>query len=755
MLTKDASIANELNECKKSGGDSRRLDFNKHVIASIIRNPYAVPIHYNDSLQHLGIMKFPLSWLKDYINPALPTVEIGHALTMAGLEVDSIQVVKSTPTSVTDTDMDAIFEIGLTPNLGHCACLIGIARELSAVTEKPLIPPAISIKETKGTRVSDCIRVTIEDKDKKGCPRYACRLVKDVVIEPSPEWLQRRLEGCGLRAVNNVVDVVNYVVMELGQPLHAFDYDQLEGHEIIVRSARDGERFTTLDDKERILTAGDLLICDKSKPVAIAGVMGGLNSEVGSTTKNVLLEAAYFHPGTIRKTSKRLGLSTDASKRFERGCDPNQVLQSLDRAAMLLQEIAQGNIAEGFLDVKSGSFPELKVTCRLSRINHVLGTQLSANEIESIFQRLKMPCQYNGQDLFMVTVPTFRVDITAEIDLIEEVARIYGYNNIGSSSARYQASTLGHAPLFLFERELRERLIAEGLQEFVNCDLIGPTISAIVKDNPMPAEAVVHVLNPTSIEQSILRTTLLPGLLQLSKYNYDHQNHCLSGFEIGRIHFKQNDQYKEQSVVGLVMMGNNQPDNWKDKPREVDFYDLKGIIENVLNELCVENVSFKTSAYSTLHTGRQASIFVNELEIGSMGEVHPSILRRLDVPQRIYFAELSLHDLMQVRKIEQKMHPLSIYPCSERDWTITVPEETSLQTLLTIIHAVDSPLLEKVSLLDVYRSEKLGAGLKNLTFHFVYRDNAKTIEQDAADAEHKRIVSQVTLAFSSQSKQNK
>lgn len=685
-------------------------------------------------------MKFPLSWLKDYINPSLSIDEISAKLTSAGLEVDSIQNVPGTPSP------DSIFEIGLTPNLGHCASLIGVARELSASTEKPVCYPKITVQEDPKEQLDKLINVRIENK--KGCPRYSCRLIKDVVIGPSPEWLQKRLEGCGLRPVNNVVDIVNYVVMEFGLPLHAFDYDTLEGKEIIVRAAKAGEKFITLDEKERVLEEGDILICDKNKPVAIAGIMGGLNSEVKDSTKNVLLEAAYFHPGTIRKSSKRLGLSTDASKRYERGADPNQVTMSLNRAAVMLQELARGRVITGIVDIHDAAFDEAKVTCRLTRINRLLGTQLGVSEVENIFKRLGLPYHWNGQDLFTVTVPTYRVDIKEEIDLIEEVARIYGYDNIGKTAQDtvYRASVLPHIPAFYFEQDVRNRLIAEGLQEFITCDLIGPTLLDIVKDNSMPKESIVKVLNPVSIEQSILRTSMLPGLLQVAKYNFDHQNHDVSGFELGRIHFKDGETYKEQTVIGIILMGKSQPHNWKNKPHDVDFFDLKGIVENILKELNVNNFTFKDSKFEALHTGRQASIFVDSMELGSLGEVHPAILRRLDVPQRIYFSEISLQDLQQARSPDQKMKPLPIYPGSERDWTLTVSEDVTIESLLTKIRGAGSKLLEDVYLLDIYRSEKLGVGKKNVTLHFIYRDINKTIEQEAVDAEHKRIISQVSAS---------
>ncbi len=632
---------------------------------------------------------------------------------------------------------DTVFEIALTPNLGHCNCVVGIARELSAQIGEPFVLPSINLAEDQSLHTPGLIRIDVEDV--KRCPRYACRVIKDVKVGPSPEWLKQRLKACGIRPINNIVDITNFVFWEIGQPLHAFDYDRIAKNKIFVRTACEGESFITLDDKTRLLTSEDLLICDAEKGIAIAGVMGGKNSEVESQTQNVLLEAAYFNPQSIRKTSKRLGLQTDSSKRFERGADPNAVLWALDRAAMLIQNLAGGKIAQLPLDIKKQSFPEKKIECRLSRTNALLGTHLAVSEVENVFKRLGFTYSWDGKDTFFITVPTYRVDISNEIDLIEEVARIYGYDNISCPSPTYKNSNIPHAPLFIFERVLRERMISEGLQEFLTCDLIGPSILDVIGQNPEDLE-VIKVMNPISIEQSILRTSLLPGLLQLIKYNVARQNNNICGFEIGRIHFKYADQYKEQTVVGIALTGQAQQHEWDSKPRDFDFYDLKGIIENILKELRIYDVIFKTNDLKTFHTGRQTGIFVGSLEIGSMGEVHPSIIRRLDIAQRVYFAELNLHDLIQTHQVDYVMQEVPIYPGSERDWTVTVQEETPVQEIFDRIHSVSSNLLKKVNLLDIYRSEKLGAGLKNVTLRFVYRDDKKTISQDIVDAEHARIM---------------
>lgn len=640
---------------------------------------------------------------------------------------------------------DTVLEISLTPNLAHCNSYIGIARELSAATGLPLKLPKIVINEDIHDPIGHHVKVQVLDKVR--CPRYACRLIRNVDIKASPDWLKNRLEASGIRSVNNVVDITNYLLLEWGHPMHAFDFDLLEGKELIVRTARDGEKFTALDDKTRSLSASDLMICDASRSVAIAGVMGGRNSEVNDSTRHILLEAAYFLPSSIRKTSKALSLSTESSKRFERGCDPNALIQVLDRAAMLIQGVAGGSIAGGYLDAKEQDFPSKSITCRLNRLNSLLGTHLSVSEVESIFHKLHFSCHWNGHDAFRVTVPTYRVDVNAEIDLFEEVARLYGYDNIPIADTRYHGTQIAHSSLFLFEREVRRHLLGEGLQEFLTCDLIGPYLLNIVQDTTPPQDEVVKVLNPTSIEQSVLRTSLLPGLLQVIKYNFDHQNPDVSGFEVGRVHFKQGDQYKEPSTVGIIMTGKNRPHHWDQKPQEVDFYDIKGMLEALFQELRLGSISFKETQQSTFHPGRQAGIYLDSLEIGSLGEIHPAMQRRLDIPQRIYFAEFNLHDVLKMRKPESKMTPVPIYPGSVRDWTVTLPEAFPAEKIVHLIQAIEAPLLKEVFIWDLYRSDKLGKDLKNLTLRFVYRDDAKTLEQEEVDVLHKKIVSQVSSLY--------
>lgn len=680
-------------------------------------------------------MRIPLGWLSTFIALEAPISEIAQRLTELGLEVDAIEVL--------DNQKDTVLEVSLTPNLGHCMSILGVARELAAVYRTPVVIPPCDLKEGSGKNIEASVSLSVVDAVR--CPRYACRLIKNVTIAPSPEWLQQALLASGLRPVNNIVDITNYVLLELGHPLHAFDFDCLKGGSITVRTAEKGTKFTTLDGKERILSETDLLICDAKDPVAIAGVMGGADSEVSDATKNILLESAYFIPQTIRRTSQRLGLQTDASKRFERGTDPNMVVTALNRAAKLIAEIAGGEIAPGTLDVSKGEFPPHQIRCRVQRVNALLGTTLSLNEVESTLQRLHLKTDAIEGETLLVTVPTYRCDLAEEIDLVEEVARIYGYDNIRKEVMAYQSSTQPHSPLFLFEREVRNRLIAEGLQEFLSCDLISPTLQQRLNGGEMPQDAAIHVMNPVSEEQSVLRTSLLPAFLVLVRYNQDRQIHDLAGFEIGRVFFKEEEGYREQSVAGIVMSGKQRPASWDQKPFSVDFFDLKGIIENLLTQIGIKDIRFQVSSFDTLHPGRQASLFVGNLEVATLGEVHPSVLRQMDIQQPVLFAEISLQDLMKQRTELTTMKPLSRFPGSSRDWTITLNEETPVQVIFNAIKEANSSLLEETILTDLFRdAEKLGANRKNVTFRLNYRNPNKTVSQEAVDAEHARIIGETT-----------
>lgn len=642
--------------------------------------------------------------------------------------------------SLRDLYSEEVLEISLTPNLGHCSSVLGVARELGALYQLPVQLPKVDFQEGS-TPIDSVIKVYVEDP--KGAPRYACRAIEGVKINPSPLWLQQKLNLANIRPINNVVDVTNYILLEMGQPLHAFDIDKIQGSTIVVRRAKEGENIKTLDEKERSIPSNVLVIADGEKPIALAGIMGGANSEVSQETTRVLLEAAYFEPLVVRRGSKSLNLMTDASKKFERGCDPHQVIAALDRAAALIAEMTGGKIAKGVIDQTAHTFDSKMITCSTLNVNRLTGLSLNSGEIEAIFHRLGLRAVREGSSTLIVTVPFFRADLNEEVDLIEEVIKLYGYNNLPKVITRTPVALTPHTPLFLFERVVRQQLIREGLQECVTCDLISPELVSMLEEGAIESQSIVPVLNPTSIDQSLLRPSLLPGLLQVAKYNFDHQNGDVSVFEIGRIHFREGEQFKEQTVAGLLLMGLEGPYHWDRKPQLVDFFLLKGILENVLTNLRVEELQFIKSDLHLFHPGRQASIFAGKLKVGSLGEIHPSLTRGMDLPHRIYYAEFNLHDLLQVQKPLALMKPLPLYPSSERDWTVTISEETPAEGLLKAARQHASSLLESVELVDIYRSDRLGKEKKNVTLHFVYRDAKKTVAQETVDAEHARLTQEV------------
>lgn len=632
--------------------------------------------------------------------------------------------------NLTELFGDTILEISLTPNLGHCQSILGVARELAAATGTPVNTLVkLTDRPLKESGKPNPVQVTIEDREM--CPAYTCRVMRNIRVGPSPQWAIQRLEACGMRSINNVVDATNLVMLELGHPLHAFDFNKVAQEKIVVRAARANESLITLDEKEHKLKAGTPLICDGEKPIAVAGVMGGANSEVSDSTTDLLIEAAYFAPAPIRSASKQLQLITESSRRFERGTDPNMMLKALDRVSALIQELAGGEVAPDAVSAGMETFPKRQVAGRFGRINQLLGTNLSAGEIEELLRRLEFQVSADDDERFSVHVPTYRNDILTEIDLVEEVGRLYGYHNIDRTPVTYRASNLPHTPLYLFEQKLRSRLIAGGLQEMVSNNLISAQEAAI---SPLPETMWVEVLNAPA-DHKILAPSLLPGLLKAVRNNQRHGTSDIAAFEIGRVHFKDpesNEKYQEQPVAAIVLAG----------AAAADFYDLKGLVESV-----IPSATFQSSIFPTFHPGRQAAVHSNGMEVGVIGEVHPALLRTFDIKGRLLFATLNLLDLMACAPPAAKFSPLPQYPGSQRDWTLALREEMTHQALLDAIHAVPSRLLKKVALLDIYRGGNVEEGWKRATYRFTYRDDKKTVAIKSVESEHTRITQGVLAAL--------
>lgn len=671
-------------------------------------------------------MKLSLSWLKEFLDLKLSPDEIADALTLAGLEAEGFE----------EKGGDVIFEIGLTPNLGHCMSVVGIARELSAILKIPLKRKEISFEESK-EKIEDLVTLRVEDPDK--CFRYSCRIVKNVQVAPSPQWLKTKLENSGLRSINNIVDIGNLVMIECGQPLHMFDYDKIQGKAIVVRTQTGGS-LQTLDEQEREIPEDALLICDENHPLAFAGIMGGLSSAVSEKTTTVLIEAAQFSAASVRKTSKLLGLRTEGSIRHERGIDPLFVASALDYAAQLLATVAGGEICRGALHFVAQDFIPHILQLDSDRTNRLLGTQLSIREIAMLLERLEIEVISESGNTLKVQIPSYRNDLRAEIDLVEEVGRMFGFNHIPRPIPRHASSTITHAPLFQFEEEVRTKLVGLGLQECLTCDLISPKLAEITVEKGLDRSMQIHVLHPASIDQSILRTSLLPGLLEVVKFNLDRQNQTIAAFEVGHIHFKEGEKYFGQPVAGIILTGLETPYHFEDKPKKVDFFHLKGYVENLLSSIGIQTDLFEPSHLQNFHPGRQARVKVDSAFVGALGEVHPQHLRQLGIEQRVYYAELNLYDLLNLKRSHHQAAKVTQFPGSERDWTVTLEEKVPIGKVLKQMRAFDSPLVESVSLLDLYKSDKIGKDRKNATFRIQYRDPTKTIEYQEVEDEHQRLI---------------
>lgn len=662
-------------------------------------------------------------------------------LKLGGDEGGIIELPKETELGLdlSKTLVDPVLDISLTPNLGHCMHVLGIARELAALTNKKVKYPNEHFEAKK--ELSARKKINIDVADKTLCPRYSALYVENIEVGPSPSFLKNYLESCSIRSINNIVDIMNFVMLEMGQPVHAFDYDKLDKQSIMVCPLKKEEKFIGLDGLERKVPKDSLVIKDGEKIVAIAGIIGGENSAVSDSTKNILIESAYFQPLSIRKTSRHLVLRTESSLRFEKNIDPNGTIIALKRIAHLIKmSCPKSQISSDFVDIKELSFEKQKIKYRLSRINKILGTNLSLNEAVDIFSRLEIESKKISDDILEAIVPTYRNDLKLEIDLIEEIARIYGYNNIEKKAPLFSSSSIANAPLYTFESLMKKILTSQGMQEWITCDLISPKLSKLIEDRSIPKSAIIEVLHAKSAEQTILRASMLPSFLQVVKHNLDHKNMNISAFEVGKIHFKKDDDYVEQPTTALVLSGKNRPHHFSEKGSDFDFFDLKGIIENIFQSLKINNWSVTKSAYPCFHPSKQAAIFIDNIEIGAMGEIHPLLLAEMDIKKAVLFAEVNNLFLLNHQKTDVKYKELPQFPSSERDWTITIAEDTDLSSILK---KIKSNILEEVFILDIYSDPKSKSSDKNVTLRFVYRDKAKTVLFEEVEKEHSKLTNEI------------
>ena len=631
---------------------------------------------------------------------------------------------------------DVMLELEITPNRPDCLSMIGVGREISVITGNPLKLPEIDVQE-ETVDTHNLTSVTIEDPEL--CPRYAARVIRGVKIGPSPTWLQRRLEAIGVGTINNIVDITNYVLMEYGHPLHAFDYHRLGENRIVVRRAKSGETLKTIDAEERELTPDMLVIADAENPVALAGVMGGFDSEITDQTVDVLLESAYFHPPSIRKTSKALGMHTEASHRFERGADPEGVIPAINRAAQLIADIAGGEICSGIIDVYPGERETPNIKLRPERVNFVLGTEIADDDIRGILTRLG----FAVSDTFEVSVPTFRPDVGQEIDLVEEIARVYGFDNIPTTLPR------GDIPIPKVEpkADLRERvktyLLQCGMMEAMNYAFYHPDVFDRIRlSSTDPLRQAVQIANPLSVDQSIMRTTLLPSLLANAQRNRNHQINDVQFFECSKVFIPNGtDEYpNEPEYVAGMITGNLGAGVYGDPFRPADFFDIKGIVEGMLNRCGVSDYTITHTEHPTFHPGRRAEIRVKDKTLCVFGEAHPEVLENYDLPSKAYLFELDFEKLVDVVELMKQFEPIPIYPSVNRDLAIVLDADIPASRPIDIIESTEGELVSSLHLFDVYTGEQVPEGKKSLAFAIEYRSTTETLTDEIVDRVHGGIL---------------
>ena len=644
---------------------------------------------------------------------------------------------------------DVVFELEITPNRPDCLSLIGVAREIRAETGNPLKLPTVDLKESS-TNARDLTSVTIDAPDL--CPRYAARVIQGVKVAESPAWLQQRLESVGIGVINNIVDVTNFVLMEYGQPLHAFDYHRLTENRIVVRRATEGEHITTLDEVERELTPDMLVIADAEKPVALAGIMGGYDSEITETTCDVLLESAYFNPSSVRATAKALGISTEASYRFERGADPGVVLAALDRAAQLIAELAGGTVCESTVDVYPGQQPLTQIQLRPERVNFVLGTTLEAAEMAQILNRLGFDVD-TTEEAYQVAVPTFRSDITREIDLIEEIARVHGYDNIPTTLPKGDIPVPAPDPKTQVRTRIKHFLLAAGMMEAVNYSFCDPNCFDKIRLNANdPLRNTLQLRNPLSPEMSVLRTTLTPSLLENAQHNRNHQIDTIALFEIGSVFLHDGESGRsdlriatlEPERVAGVLAGQIGEGVYSDPYRPPDFFDIKGLVAGMLEASGVVDWTLQKTDTPTFHPGRNAEILLRDKRIGVFGEAHPEVLENYDLPYKAYLFEFDLEGLADAATFTKRFEPISIYPKVARDLAIVVNKDILSDMPTELIYTTGGDTVDSVRLFDVYEGEQVPEGKKSLAYTITYHSATETLTDKAVNALHDKVVKRLS-----------
>jgi len=685
-------------------------------------------------------MRFTLSWLKEFVDFTGAPEELADLLTMAGLEVESATRVE------VEGGSDELFEIGVTPNRGDCLGIAGIAREVAALTGAGLRRPPSS-EAKRSSAIHRRVNLAIEKAEL--CARYSARIVDDLRVAPSPAWLRARLEACGIRAINNVVDITNYVMMETGQPLHAFDLDRLPHRRIVVRTAKELGKFTTLDGVERSLAHEDLLICDDDQAIALAGIMGGMNSEVAASTRSVLIESANFSPASVRRTAKRLGLHSEASHRFERGVDPEGTLAAANRAVYLLGQIAGGKPMAGSADSYPGKTRRPAIMLREERVEKLLGLRLDGKRAETLLRSIGMTTARQARSRSLkVTPPSSRPDVCREADLIEELARLHGYDRIPSTLPALRFSGAPYDHLLHWERRLRCFMAGEGLLEAINLPFTPNLMNELFTGLWRGPEAV-SVLNPLAKDAAALRHSLLPGLIENLKLNLAQRSAYFAAYHLGKTFaLSPGGEPVERHGVAALLYGERPRFGLKQHEiRPVEFLDCKGLVEALLDLFRLSaSAGWSVLQSPVLHPGQSARLELNGEPAGYLGQLHPDICERLEIP-RCLAVELDFEKLLEYAPRRIAVHALPRFPAVERDVAIVVDRDFSAHQVIGWIESLREPLIEQVKVFDQYAGAPIPEGKKSLAYRVSYRADDRTLTDTEINALHQSLVDRLGTRF--------
>lgn len=652
-------------------------------------------------------MKFTYNWIKDFVDIKIPAEKLADKLTMAGVEVVSLD----------KRDGDYVFEVEITSNRPDWLSILGIAREVAAVTGSRLKITEIKRK----IKAQKLPALTIEIEDKKDCSLYTARIIRDITIAPSPDWLRKRLELVGCRSVNNVVDITNYCLFELGEPLHAFDLDKVAQDKIIIRRAKAGEKITTIDGNIRNIDRGSLVIADSLRPLALAGLMGGKESEVTSSTKNVLLEAALFNPILIRRMRQAHAIHSESGYRFERGIDPQIVNKASQRAAVLMEEVCGGREvyfkSSGFTNTK-----ERTVILKVSNVERVLGLRISNSKIKQILSSLGFKVSGRGKSALAIAVPSFRQDVSLEEDLIEEISRIFGYENIPSTLPRVLPSINIRESRGLVS-DIKNMLIGLGLNEAATYSLI----DSRVLNEFNPSVNPVGIMNPLSREQEVLRSTLIPGLTRAIAYNLNQKQEYIALFEVANVFFNKDNSPCAELRLGIALSGAKRMlFNDSAIKDELGLLNLKGILESLLVRLKIQAYEFRA-----LNQEGKAHIFINNEEIGYMQALSPNLLEKLEIKnKKVFVLEISLDKLLTFYRAQHKYVPLPKYPGITRDISFIFKKGNSMKDILIKLQEKGQPLLKGLRIVDYYEGKQIPQGFRGLTLECVYGSSQRTLTEE-------------------------